>query len=96
MLLATVLITLSAGAPQSEAAKLFDEGRAAMKANDLARACDAFSKSHALEPALGTLMNFATCLEKQGKFATAWLRFNDAVAWAQRTHEAERERWGWF
>ncbi len=79
-------------AEPSEAAKLFDEGRAAFKANDFAKACPAFARSYELEPVLGTLLNWASCLEKQGAFTTAWLRFNDAIDWAQRTHEAEREQ----
>lgn len=88
-----ILLALSAQAAEpSPAAKLFDEGRAAFKAGDLARACPAFARSYELEPVLGTLLNWAACLEKQEHFATAWLRFNDAIDWAQRTHESEREQ----
>ncbi len=79
-------------APLTEAATLFDSGRAAFKAGDFDTACPAFAKSYQLEPVLGTLLNWATCLEKQGHIATAWLRFNDAIEWAGRTHEAEREQ----
>jgi len=95
---AALIITLLAMAAQaadlapSEAAKLFDEGRAAFKTGDVTRACPAFARSYELEPVLGTLLNWAACLEKQERFATAWLRFNDAIDWAQRTHESEREQ----
>jgi hypothetical protein len=36
-------------------------------------------------------LNLASCLEKQGRLVAAFVRYNDAIAWAQRTHEAERE-----
>ena len=86
-----VMAEAADGAP-SEAARLFDEGRVAFKAGDVGTACPAFARSYELEPVLGTLLNWAACLEKQGRFATAWLRFNDAIDWAQRTHESEREQ----
>lgn len=82
---------LAQTAARSEAARVFDEGRAAMKANDLGRACPLLEKSLTLEPALGTLLNLATCFEQQGKMASAWVRFNEATSWAQRTHESKRE-----
>jgi len=81
----------AAESPQTEAAKSFELGRAALKAGQLDSACKAFDRSYTLEPALGSLLNLASCLEKQGKLAGAWVRYNDAIAWAQRTHEAERE-----
>lgn len=87
-----MVASLVAQAPaRSEADRAFDEGKAAMKANDLGRACPLLEKSFTLEPALGTLLNLATCFEQQGKMASAWVRFNEATSWAQRTREAKRE-----
>jgi hypothetical protein len=91
-LLVTTAVVGAAPQPAPDAAKLFDEGRAALKANDLPRACEAFMQSHQLQPGLGVLLNLATCLERQGKVASAWVRFNEAVTWAVRTHEGEREQ----
>lgn len=85
----SLMMVLAFGASEPE--RLFDEGRVALRARDYAKACPAFQKSHELEPALGVLLNLATCLEKQGRTASAWVRFNEALAWAQRTHEAPRE-----
>ncbi len=82
---------LASAGEEAQATRLFNEGRAAMKAGDLKTACQAFERSHELDPALGTLLNLASCLEKQGHLASAWLRFNEALAWSQRTHEADRE-----
>lgn len=95
MSMSTMLLTAALAATPAvtpDAAKLFDEGRAALKANDLPRACEAFRQSHQLQPALGVLLNLATCLERQGKLASAWVRFNEAVTWAARTHEGDREQ----
>lgn len=90
--LTVIAVSLLAQTPaRSEAARVFDEGRAAMKANDLGRACPLLERSLTLEPALGTLLNLATCFEQQGKMASAWVRFNEATSWAQRTHESKRE-----
>jgi hypothetical protein len=87
----TVIIMLLSAAP-TEGQRLFEEGRVAFKAGDLVKACPTFEKSYALEPTLGSLLNLATCFEKQGRLASSWIRFNDAIAWAQRTHESEREQ----
>lgn len=90
--LAVIASCLVAQTPaRSEAARMFDEARAAMKASDLGRACPLLERSFTLEPALGTLLNLATCFEQQGKLASAWVRFNEATSWAQRTHESKRE-----
>ncbi len=88
--IATILMMTVAAAEPSEAARLFDVGRDRMKANDFAAACPAFEKSLALEPALGTVLNLAVCLESQGKTASAYARFNEAEAWATRTQESKR------
>ncbi len=85
--------TTPAPAATNEAGKLFDKARAAFKANNFAEACPAFEQSYTLEPALGTLLNLGACLEKQGHFASAWIRYNDAVSWSLRTHEVDREEY---
>ncbi len=87
-----MLASPSVEVPLSPAEQLFSDGRAAFKKADYVKACELFSKSHEMQPALGVLLNLATCLEKQGKAGSAWLRFNEATTWAQRTHEGEREK----
>lgn len=88
-MLTMVMVVVAAGA---NADALFDEGRALLKAGQLNAACERFEQSHTVEPALGTLLNLADCDERRGQLVKAYLEFNDALAWAGRTHEAAREQ----
>lgn len=63
--------------PVAEA--LFEEGRAAMKAQDWATACEKFAESNRIDPQPGTELNLATCSEKLGKLATAWSLYEGVV-----------------
>jgi len=56
---------------ESEAERLFREGRDAMKAGDPATACARFAASQSLDPAPGTLLNLALCEEKLGQLSLA-------------------------
>src|SRR5687767_13693349 len=58
---------------------LFQEGRGLMKAGDFAAACPKLEESHRLDPALGTLVNLASCEEQQGRTATAWQHWRMAM-----------------
>lgn len=82
--------TMAAASPAAE--KLFQDGRAALKAGRLAEACDAFRKSQELEPRVGTLLNLGDCEERRGRIATAWEAFVQARALANQTgHRAAAE-----
>lgn len=69
---------------------LFEDGRALMNEGDLDEACPKLAESFRLSPGGGTLLNLALCHEKQGKLATAWTEFNDALARAKRDDKPER------
>src|SRR5688572_7792688 len=58
---------------------LFQEGRRLMKAGDFAAACPKLEESLRLDPALGTLVNLASCEEQQGRTATAWQHWRSAI-----------------
>jgi serine/threonine-protein kinase len=73
-----------------EADALFEKARALLKAGHAEDACPLLEKSHKLDPALGTLLNLADCNERIGKLASAYLLFNEAKAWADRTREHVR------
>jgi len=69
---------------------LYEEARGLMKQRDFARACPKFKQSYELDPGGGTLLNLAECYEQQGKFASAWSTFKEALVVAQRDGRSER------
>lgn len=81
---------------QTEAAAaaqlLFDEGKALAKRGDFAAACPKFVESHKLDPAGGTILHAADCHENEGKLATAWTEYNEALSFAVRDKRADREK----
>lgn len=84
-------ILISAAAPRAARADdaataqaLFDEATALKEKEDWAGACPKFESSYRLDPALGTLLNLANCLEKLGKIASAWARWDEAFQWATK------------
>jgi hypothetical protein len=50
-----------------------------MDRGDFAAACARFEESQRLDPAAGTLMNWAECLSRQGKPASARLKWREAL-----------------
>lgn len=51
---------------------LFNEGRALAERGQFAEACDRFTRSQELAPAVGKLLNLGECNQRQGKVASAW------------------------
>ena len=74
------------------AESLFQEARRLAEAKRLGEACPKFLASHKLAPGVGTLLNLADCYEKNGQIASAWARFHEAIALAQRVNRADREK----
>lgn len=77
---------------EATAEALFQEGLAAMKKNDLAVACEAFTKSNKLDPSPGTQINLAVCFEKQKKWASAWTWYRNAAGLAHQRNQPDREK----
>jgi hypothetical protein len=69
---------------------LFEEGRRLLAAGETDRACAKLAESHRLDPGGGTLLNLALCHEKQGRVATAWAEFQDALRRARVDRRADR------
>ena len=72
------------------ATALFNEGRTLMNERRWSEACVKFSDSQRLDPGGGTLLNLALCNEMEGKLATAWARFNEALTIAERQGREDR------
>src|SRR4051812_19346522 len=74
----------ASAAEQAAADALFNEAQRLVLAGRAAEACPKFVESQRLDPALGTILNLADCLEKIGQTASAWALFNDLQDTAQR------------
>jgi len=83
---------LTARAQESSRAQaLFDDGRRLMNEGKFADACPKLAASQRLDPGAGTLMNLATCYDKNGQLASAWAAYREAAAASRSSGHADWE-----
>jgi hypothetical protein len=82
---------LAQGSDAAAAQTLFDSAKELMKEGKFAEACSKFERSHALDPAGGTLLHLAACREQEGKLASSWAHYNEALSLARRDRRSDRE-----
>ena len=74
------------------AESLFRDGKRLFQSDDFEHACPKLAQSYQIDPAGGTALLLAICYEKQGKLASSWARYNDALALAKHDQREDRER----
>jgi hypothetical protein len=93
--LSTILICQLAhseptAADKSLATQLFKEGRALVDQGKVSEGCRKLEESQRLDPGGGTLLNVALCHEKEGRTATAWAEFTEALGIAKKDDRPQR------
>lgn len=84
---ATLLWTAPASADVGTADQLFTQAKELMKEGKFSEACAKFEASYDADAALGSLLNLADCLEKDGRLASAYGRWGDAMDIAARKND---------
>ena len=75
---------------KSLAQSLFEQGKQLMDSGAFSQACPKLQESQRLDPGGGTLLNLALCHEQEGKIASAWTEFKEALGMARRDSRQER------
>ncbi len=95
------LLLVTAGAARAEsppvpkadremAEAMFLQGKRLLAEGNVALACERFEQSHKLDPAGGALLNLGNCYEREGRTASAWQAYNEALAWARADERQDR------
>lgn len=70
---------------------LFEEGKTLLEAKDYAAACPKLAESHRLAPKGRTALALAICREGEGKTASAFAAYQEALFYAKRDKRKDRE-----
>jgi len=103
LVFALALAALTASAERARAAEptaadraaaeaLFRDARKLMRSKDYATACRKLEESQRLDPQGGTLLNLAVCHAREGRTASAWVEFQEAMEVARQAKRNDRVR----
>ena len=79
-------------AERTVAETLFRDAKKLLARGKVPEACEKLASSYKIDPAGGTLLNLAMCHEIEGKTATAWTEFHDALSLAKKANRRDRQR----
>jgi serine/threonine-protein kinase len=71
---------------------LFRDGKRLMEEGRYGEACPRLADSHKLDPGGGSVLALAMCYERNGQLASAWTSYNEALSFALRDGQKEREQ----
>jgi hypothetical protein len=74
------------------AESLFEEGKQFYAEGKYPQACEKLAQSHKADPAGGTVLLLAMCYERQGRTASAWAKYSEAVSIARRDGREDRQK----
>jgi hypothetical protein len=90
MSVASAALAEPTSADKSLATQLFKEGRTLVDQGRYGEGCRKLEESQRLDPGGGTLLNLALCHEKEGRTATAWAEFTEALGIARKDDRPQR------